>query len=225
MDRPVAMLENTGLQSQLDAQRAKSPAPAAAIFDESVQHLRNSGIEHQILQPGAQAPDFSLPDALGNQISLTQLLAHGPLAMTFYRGEWCPYCNLTLHAYQEVLPQIQELGAALVAISPQLPDHSLSMVEKHQLAFPVLSDVGNGVARQFGLVFTVDKKMRALQESRGLDMSAFNGDDSWELPIPGTFIIAPDRTIRFVFAPADYRQRLEPAELVAQLRAVTAEQQ
>jgi peroxiredoxin len=151
-------------QQQADASlaQAKSQVPVDLLKDllSPVEQLITSGAAEKVLKEGAQVPDFTLPDALGNAVTLSHLLMQGPVVISFYRGEWCPYCNLELRAYQRVLPQLQELGASLVAISPQTPDHSLSMVEKQKLAFAVLSDVGNQVAREYGLVFTIDEAVR-----------------------------------------------------------------
>src|SRR5260370_10215512 len=133
------------LQEQLAAlvTRAKAAMPSEVIasLQRDLETLARCGLAQQSVQVGEQAPDFTLPDALGQPVTLSALLKQGPVVVAFYRGEWCPYCNVQLRAYQRILPQIQELGASLVAISPQTPDHTLSMVEKQQLAFPVLSDI------------------------------------------------------------------------------------
>src|SRR5271165_2379603 len=118
------------LQEQMDAQKAKSPEAMTAIIHAQIAALVADGIQDRSLKAGAQAPDFTLPDALGNPVSLSAALAEGPVVLTFYRGEWCPYCNLQLHAYQAILPDISALGATLIAVSPRTPDHSLSMSEK-----------------------------------------------------------------------------------------------
>lgn len=125
-----------------------------------------------------------------------------------------------MQAYQETLPEIRSLGASLVAISPQTPDFSLSTVDKHKLEFEVLSDVGNHVARRFGLVFRVGDAVRSAMKNFGIDLAKYNADESWELPVPGTFIVARDGTIRLAYVDADYTKRLEPAEIVASLRAI-----
>src|SRR6266568_7986221 len=187
------MPTNTPLQQQLDEvlAQARSQVPADLLKDLSspIEQLIMSDAAKKALKEGAQAPNFTLPDALGNAVTLSHLLAQGPVVITFYRGEWCPYCNLELHAYQQALPQLRALGATLVAISPQTPDHSLSTVEKKKLTFTVLSDVGNHVARQFGLVFTIEEAVRTACQQVGANLPTFNGDDSWELPMAGTFLI------------------------------------
>ena len=217
--------QNATLEQQIaefNAQLATQAPPQ--VLDQIRQHINRlieSGVEKNALQVGEKAPSFTLPDALGRQVSLAGLLQQGPVVVTFYRGEWCPYCNLQLHAYQQVQPQIKELGASLIAISPQTPDHSLSMSEKHELAFPVLSDQGNKVARQFGLVYSVEEDIRTLFKSLGSDIPAFNSDESWEIPVPGTFIISQDGTIRLTYADADYTHRLEPSALLESLRTMS----
>lgn len=171
---------------------------------------------------GDRLPDFELPDALGRAVKLSKLLEAGPVVLTFYRGEWCPYCNLQLHAYQATLPEILARGASLVAVSPQTPDHSLSMAEEHQLAFAVLTDSGNRLARSLGLVFTIPEADRALYLAVGNDISSFNGDESWELPVPATFVIGRDGAVALAFVDPDYRKRLEPAEILAALDGLPA---
>ncbi len=211
------------LQQQVEDFKAQMagrvPAEVAAGIEKHIADLVASGIVEQSLKEGAKAPDFTLPDVLGKQVTLSELLQQGPVVVTFYRGEWCPYCNLQLHAYQNIVPQLQALGASLVAISPQTPDNSLTTAEKKGLTFTVLSDVGNKVARQYGLVFKVDEETRATMTRLGSDLSRFNGDDSWELPVPGTFVVAQDGTIRLAFADADFTHRLEPAALLDGVRA------
>jgi peroxiredoxin len=123
-----------------------------------------------------------------------------------------------LQAYQESLPEIQALGASLVAVSPQTPDSSLSTAEKDELKFEVLSDVGNQVARRYGLVFRVADAVQAAMKGLGIDLAQHNGDESWELPVPGTFVIAKDGSIRLAYVDADYTRRLEPSEILAALR-------
>jgi peroxiredoxin len=213
---------NIPLQQQIDAffAQAKSHVPADLLKDllSPVEQLITSGAAEKVLKEGAQVPDFTLPDALGNAVTLSHLLRQGPVVINFYRGAWCPYCNLELRAYQRVLPQLQELGATLVAISPQTPDHSLSTVEKKELTFAVLSDVGNHVARQFGLVFTIDEAVRTAHRQIGANLPAFNGDDSWELPMAGTFLVDQSGTIRLAFVDPDFTRRLDPSVVIARLK-------
>jgi peroxiredoxin len=176
----------------------------------------------QALQAGALAPLFTLPNAAGGKLSLAAVLATGPAVVTFYRGSWCPYCDLQLRAYADILPQIEAAGAKLIAISPQTPEHSVSTAEKAALKFAVLSDVDNKTARDFGLVYKVASGMAGIMRGFGIDLNAVNGDSSWELPVTGTFIVGTDRKIHYAWVDADYRHRLEPAELLRRLAGVSA---
>jgi peroxiredoxin len=218
------------LQEQLAALQARGKAGMPSEIQVSMQRdletLARSGLAHQNVQVGEQAPDFTLPDALGQPVTLSARLLQGPVVVAFYRGEWCPYCNVQLRAYQRILPQIQELGARLVAISPQTADHTLSLVEKQQLAFPVLSDLGNTVARRYRLVFRVPDNTRFIyQQKFGINLPAFNGDESWELPIPGTFLVDQRGKVRLAYVDVDYTHRLEPSALLEELRDLADQQE
>lgn len=214
------------LQEQIDtfvAMGAKyMPEEMARQVDNHIDWLAKGGAD-SALKEGDMAPDFTLPDVLNRPVTLSQLLAQGPVVVIFYRGEWCPYCNLELRAYQKALPQLHELGATLVAISPQTPDHSLSTAEKKGLAFAVLSDAGNQVARQFGVVFKLDEAGRALYTQIGADVPAYDGDNSWELPIPGTFLIDQSRRVRLAFVDPNFFHRLDPSFVIARLKELKGE--
>lgn len=214
------------LQQLLDAQRAKfartAPPERVALFDAKVQELRDTFRTEGVAKKGAMAPTFTLPDAQGRMVSLNDALREGPVIVSFYRGGWCPYCNIELRAWQALLPEIGDLGAGLMAISPQLPDASLSTAEKNALDYDVLSDVGNEVARAYGLVFALPEELRAAMRAGGRELSTFNGDDSWELPVPGTFVIASDGTIAYAAAELDYRDRPAPAEVLAVLKSLAS---
>ncbi len=179
--------------------------------------LVESGIAKNSLKVGDKAPDFNLPNATGEEVRLKELLDKGPVVLNFYRGGWCPYCNLELNAYQKHLQEINELRASFVAISPQTPDKSLSTAEKNELKFQVLSDVGNKVADQFGLVFKLPTELQELYNNFGISLPKFNGDESWELPMPGTYVISKDGNVQYAFADADYTKRAEPDEVIAKL--------
>jgi len=198
----------------------QAPPEAVAQFDAEVDRVVGSGLAERSLKAGQQAPDFTLPDATGGQVSLSALLGRGPVALVFYRGEWCPYCNLTLRAYQGIQPQIAALGATMVAISPQTPDNSLTTVEKKELTFPVLSDRGNAVARQYGPVWAFSEGLRPLLTQVASELPAFNGDDTWEVPFAGVFVIARDRTVALASVDADWTRRPEPAAILESLRAL-----
>src|SRR6266853_2995469 len=194
---------NTPLQQQIDEFIAEGASwlPTNLLQDllSPIGRLMNSGAAENALKEGAQAPDFALPDARGNAVRLSPLLTQGPVIMIFYRGQWCPYCHLALRAYQQALPHMQARGASLVAISPQTPDHSRVLAEKLELTFAVLSDMGNQVARQFGLVFTIDEAVRGAHKQVRADLPRFNGTDSWELPMAATFLVEQPGTVRLAF--------------------------
>src|SRR5438270_7257702 len=212
---------NTTLAHQIAALNEEltgtAPAQVLATFGREIAALVRSGIAASGLYEGTPAPDFTLPNVDGRPVTLSALLRQGPVVLTFYRGEWCPYCNRQLRAYETILPQIRELGVSLVAASPQTPDQSLTTTEQKGLTFPVLSDAGNEFARRYGLVYSLSQTLRAVSP----DLPAYNGDESWELPMPGTFVIAPDGTLRLAFVEADWTRRLEPAALLDALRALT----
>ena len=192
------------------------------LLEQAARELALSGISEQALKSGAQAPDFTLPNAVGRPVSLDAALKSGPVVVTFYRGIWCPYCSLQLRAYQNILPEILRLGASLMAVSPQNPDKSQATLLKNFLQYEVLSDRGNAVSRQFGLVYQVPGWVRSLYLSFGTNLPQFNGDSSWELPIPGTFIIGNERRILLAYADSDARNRLEPAAILEALEVVAA---
>ena len=169
---------------------------------------------------GDRAPDFDLPDIDGGTVRLTDLLANGPVVLTFYRGAWCPYCNSSLQGFQAELGDIMDAGGYLVAVSPQAEVGSQEMADSNALSFPVLSDVGNRVSRDYGLVFEVDDQTRAQYQAVGIDLPAVNGVDAWELPVPATYVIDTDGTIRAAFVEADYTQRADPRDVIEALREV-----
>lgn len=188
------------------------------MIDTTTADLVATGIAQQALAVGDPSPAFELPDQLGNMVRSTDVMVHGPVVLNFYRGEWCPYCNLELRAYQEKLDRMDRLGASFLAISPMLPDNSMALAEKHRLAFPVLSDVGNKVAAAFGLVFTVDSRIQAMYLQRlGNDLPTLNGDDSFTLPLPATYVIDQDGVIIYAYVNADYRLRADPEDVLAVL--------
>lgn len=182
--------------------------------------LIQSGLAAQSIKIGDQAPSFTLPNAVGKPVALGQLLEQGPVVVNFYRGAWCPYCNLELRALQEALPLFQALGAQLVAISPNTPDKSLTSIEKHALTYEVLTDAHNALARQYGLVFTMSEQVRPIYQQIGFDIPAYNDDDTWELPFPAIYVINRDGVVVYSFVNADYTKRAEPSTVVAVLQAL-----
>src|SRR5260370_29702117 len=206
---------NTPLQQQIDEFIAEGASwlPIDLLWDllRPIGQLITSGAAESAIKEGARAPDFALPDPRGSAMRLSHLLEQGPVVMTFYRGAWCPYCHLALRAYQQAMPQLQAGGVTLVAISPQTPDHSRALAEKLELTFSLLSDMGNQVARQFGLVFTIDEAVRAAHKQVCADLPRFNGTDSWELPMAGTFLVNQSGTVCLAFVHADFTRRLDPS--------------
>jgi peroxiredoxin len=197
---------------QLSA-HASHPIELVTLFEQNALRL-GATLSERGPKVGSVAPHFVLPDATGRQVALGALLGQGPVVLSFYRGGWCPYCNLELRAYQRALPEMQALGATLVAISPQTPDSSLSTAEKNELAFSVLSDRGNVVARAYDLVHTIEERLRPLTA----DLREFNGDESWELPIPGTFVLDRDGVVVLAYTEGNHHRRLEPAAILDALR-------
>ena len=197
---------------------AKVPPEALEIMLGTTRRLVESGIAEQSTKKGDKIPEVELPNATGDKVNLKDLLAKGPVVINFYRGGWCPYCSVELREFQKVLPEIKELGATLIAISPELPDNSLSTKEKNELEFEVLSDQGNKVAKDFGLVFELADDLKKVYDKFGLDIPKFNGDNSWEIPMPATYVIDTDGTVKYSFIEADYTLRAEPSDIIKALK-------
>lgn len=210
-----------GLKEGLEEIKAKfavaNAASVVSAYERGIEELRTEGLERDALKVGELAPDFTLPDAAGNPVWLSERLQDGPVVLKFYRGGWCPYCNLELRAYQQSLPELRSLGAQLVAVSPEAPDNSLSTIEKNSLAFPVLSDAGGSVAAAYRLAFHLSDELKEIYRSRGRDLAQWN-DGDWTLPVPGTFVIDTSRRIALAHVDADYRSRLDPSVVIATLR-------
>jgi peroxiredoxin len=197
------------------------PKHVLAVMDAEIGRLAASDLAVRAFKAGDTVPDFILPDAQGQLVRLHSLLRNGPLVMVFYRGGWCPYCNLHLRGFQRVLPRLQELGAQIVAISPQLPDNSLSTQEKNKLAFPVLSDAGNKVARQFGIVFELSDKLLEWYRQFGHPLEEANGEGGKrELPVPATFLVDRKGIIRLAHVDVDYTRRLDPDDVIGTLKGL-----
>lgn len=205
------------LKAVTEAVRKQAPQEVFSAMETATAKLAVSGLTAKALRPGMRMLDFELPDAMGKRVRSSTLRAQGALLISFYRGHWCPYCNLALKALQERLADINALGAQLVAISPQTPEHSLATQQKHELKFPVLSDPGNKVAKQFGLVYTLDASLKPIYEAFGIDLVAHNGDSNFELPIPATYLVGEDGMVLESFLEVDYRKRLAPETALAWL--------
>jgi peroxiredoxin len=209
----------TTLQDQLDEITANTrnlvQAERLAVGERAAQELFASGVEDRILPVGAIAPEFALKDATGRLVRSADLLALGPLVIKFFRGRWCPYCVTELETWRDLYGTLREREALMVAISPQSERQNDFMAGQHGLPFPVLSDPGNAVAEQFGLVYTVPEYHRAYYLSILVNIPFINGEPSWSLPLPATYVISPAGRVVLAEAHADFRVRPEPAEALA----------
>jgi peroxiredoxin len=218
-------IEAPRLQEQLDTittnTRNLVQPERLAITDDAVQELLASGIESKVLPVGSIAPGFSLQDALTKKtVHSSDLLALGPLVIKFFRGRWCPYCMTELETWQQLYPSLRERGALLVAISPQMLRQNDFTVQQHDITFPVLTDPGAGVATSFGAAYTVPEKMRDHYRSILINIPFIHGDqgeNTWRLPVPATFVVGRDGAILFSEAHADHRVRPEPQDVLAAL--------
>jgi peroxiredoxin len=208
----------TTLTAQLSEMLAASSdsEEARSLRLRAIEEVRNSA-QAPGLGLGEQIPHFELPDAFGQLVSSRRLLESGALVISFYRGDWCPYCNLELRALEAASGEIAAYGGSIVAISGQRPDNALALANKHALSFPVLSDVDQVVIRAFKLRYDIPAELRAMFEARGSDMSERNADGSWTLPISATYVVDRDATIILAHADADWRVRLDPEEIVKTL--------
>ncbi len=185
--------------------------------DRAIAELFATGIEDQILPVGAKAPEFSLPDISGRLVRSSDLLSLGPLIVNFFRGRWCAYCITELEAWREMYATVRERSALVIGVAPQLVRQNDFTAGQHALPFPLLSDKGCSVAEQFGLVYTVPEYYRQYMRSVLVNVPFVNGDESWRLPLPATYLIAQDSTVLFAEAHADFRVRPEPGEVLAAL--------
>ena len=211
------------LSDQLEAYKQhflkKADARKIRVFDEGVEDVAQQGLTTSALQKGDQYLDFTLKNAQGTEVQLSEVLAKGPIVLTWYRGGWCPYCNMQLRAFQQILPEIESLGAELVALTPELPDNSLSTQEKNELSFEVLTDEDNTIAKQYGLVFKLTPEVSVYYKD-AFDLEVYNGNTTDELPLAATYVIDRDGVIKYAFLDADYRVRAEPSEVLEVLKGL-----
>ncbi|MDB2462912.1 AhpC/TSA family protein [Algibacter sp.] len=186
------------------------------IYADGIQSVADSGVLNKALNVGDKAPDFELKDAINEPISLYNELKNGPVILTWYRGGWCPYCNITLRYLQNKLPEFKNAGATLLALTPEVPDNSLDTSEKNNLEFKVLSDVGNTIAKAYGIVFTLTKDVATIYEA-AFGLNEKNGDTSNQLPLAATYVIDTNGIIQYAFLDADYTARAEPDAILASL--------
>lgn len=206
----------TSLKSKLDEKKAafemKADEHKKKAYREGIEAVEHSKVVSTAKQVGDKAPNFTLSNALGKSVELNEYLGKGKVVLTWYRGGWCPYCNMTLRQLQDELPNFKASGATLIALTPELPDNSISTAEKNELEFEVLSDVGNKIAKEYGIVFKLTDEVADMYDS-AFDMNSYNGDESNELPLAATYIIDENGDILYAFLDADYRNRAEPSEL------------
>ena len=217
------------LEEQLAAQRQRayaqrSPQERKARSD-AVTAVADAKVAERAVGVGEPVPAFLLPTITGKRVDASRLLRLGPLVISFYRGGWCPYCNIELRALQARLPEIEALGASLVAISPELPDRALVTADSNALTFPVLVDQGNAVARQFRLTHEIAPEIVRYQLGNGNDVAAFNGTDTAEVPLPATYVVGADGVVRYAFVNADYTRRADPDTVIGVLRRLAADRE
>jgi peroxiredoxin len=194
------------------------PTETQAVHARVIAELKGRKVAENALGLRAKAPEFSLSDHEGKLVSSAELLSKGRLVGCFFRGRWDPFCCGQLEVMNRALSEIEGAGASLVAISPQTVKQSFFMADQHKLRFRLLSDTGNQVARQFGLVYRIPEDQEAIYRRSFINLPFTNGDESWELPIPATYILDRDSTVLYVSANEDYTERPEPAEIVDRLR-------
>lgn len=210
------------LQAHAERSTAAASAETVAQRSEAREKLAALTQTRPVIAVGDVAPDFSLPDAAGSSVHLSELLTTGPVVVSFYRGGWCPYCNIELRALQAALPALTDAGATLVAISPDAPDDSLSTAEKSDLQFPVLSDTRAAAITAYGLNYTIESVSRAVLSDEEAERAGARGVETQVLPTPATYVIGTDGRVAYAFVDHDYTHRAEPTELVAAVSALTS---
>ncbi|MEC9491479.1 peroxiredoxin-like family protein [Flexistipes sp.] len=198
----------------------KIPEDAREVMQRATEDLIKSGIEENIPKAGSKAYDFTLQNYDGSAVTLSEEASKGPVVLSFYRGGWCPVCNLELNYLQSRLSDFQSHGANLIAVSPELPEYANETVERHSIEFPVLYDSDNNVAAKYGLVFKMPEDLVEIYEKFGLDVAKHNGNEKYEIPIPATFVVDRDLTLKYVFGKADYNQRAEPDDIIEVLKGL-----
>lgn len=221
---PVSPRIPATLQSALDAHKTEwaqnAPAEQLQIYQGAIQAIIAGGTFDRAQKAGNPAPVFTLQNASGEAVSLKEWLAKGPVVLTWYLGSWSPYCDITLGRLQQELPAIQEAGATLMALTPELPEKAQQMMAKHQLQFEILSDKDNQIAKKYGIVYPLTTEL-ANSYQQTFDWMAFYGNDRRELPLAATYIIQPDGTIGYAFLDADFRNRAEPEDILSALNRIT----
>ncbi|GAA4277415.1 peroxiredoxin-like family protein [Aquimarina mytili] len=209
----------TDLKARAAQSATKYPEATHKIMNDGIQAVRNAKLVANALKTGDYIPEITLPNAANKNISVQELLLDKKVVLSFYRGGWCPYCNLELKALQEALPQFEKLGATLVAISPETPDNSLTTSEKNNLSFEVLSDIDNTIAKTFNLAFTLPDDLIHIYHGFGIDLEISNGNINQQLPIAATYIIDQNGRIIYDFIVEDYKERADPQEIINFLKS------
>ncbi|MBK5241357.1 peroxiredoxin-like family protein [Clostridium sp.] len=216
-------MHNMSLKEEIkklkDIAKEKTPDEIKQIFSRAIKELQETG-KVKGIKAGGRAPNFTLKDTLGNDIELYEKLKNGPVVLTFYRGVWCPYCNLQLRAYEDIFPQIQAEGAELIAISPQKQEKSISVAEKNNLTFKLLTDIDGETSEKYNILFEVPTYLREVYEAMGINLSEYNMGEKWSLPLAATFIIDKNALIRYSFVNLDYTERMEPIDILSILSII-----
>jgi peroxiredoxin len=210
------------LQGEIDARRSKSKVPSKArmTMEQATEELRQSGIIGKALKKGQKFIDFELPNISGSKVKLSDELKKGPVVLTFYRGGWCPYCNLQLKAYQDHLDEFKKAGGQLIAVSPESMESANTTVKKNDIKFQILTDNLNKEARKYGLVFKLSDELKQVYLKAGLDVQKNQGNNSWEVPIPATYVINTDGEVVYSFLNVDYVKRAEPIDIIESLKSL-----
>ncbi len=200
-------------QLQAKASAGKSDQKIKALMNEAIEDLRKSKIKDRAKKVGDKFPNFELKNNRGELVDLNKLLKKGMVIVTFYRGSWCPYCNIQLMEYQKHVSKWQEMGATLLAISPELPELANELAQKRSLTFDLLFDKDNAFAQKVGLVFGIKNDLKAVYEKFGIDLMKSQGNSSWKLPVSATYVIGKDQKVKYAFVDVDYKNRAEPSEI------------
>jgi peroxiredoxin len=210
------------IQDQLDRLRGDlrrtAPPGVLDVADKTIQFVANTGLTESAVREGDRAPDFDLPGVDGESVSLSAKLAKGPVILSFFRGGWCPFCSLELRAYESLVSKIRDEQSSLLSVSPETLESLRQTAQESEVSFPLLSDATNATARAYGLVYRIPEALRAVYEGLGLDLPARNGDVSFELPVPATYLIDSEGVVRRAFIEPDWTQRGEPADFVESLK-------
>jgi len=208
----------TDIESMQREMLASIPEEVLGSMLSATEAVVNSGLAERARGVGNRAPSFALESSSGEVVALKKLLENGPVIINFYRGSWCPYCNLELKAWDRVMPEIRALGADLVSISPNLREKSAALLEKHPFNFKLLSDQDNRVAGEYGLVFKLCRELVPIYRGFGIELPEYDGNNRYELPVPATYVVASNGIIHHAFVNADYTRRMEPDKIITILR-------